>query len=149
MGHYSAIEYNIELNLEVPQRIMDAIYDKENVDGVDIERLFGSYQDRLDGVTPESNIVRTDTILIRSKAISKATYDDVTQLLELLKPYIVNKSDCLVVLRDEECTNIPIPCTFTPRCKGRILYSSWTIKGSQVVRKFQQGDPEDFYSWVS
>lgn len=152
MAYYSAFEYNIQLTEATPLEVVQAIAERKNYRGIDIDRLFGSYQKELDGVEPQVSLVPNDQgMLIRSKAISKATSDDVRELLELLAPHILNQDEVLVVQRGEDCDDVPNvhenPWGPVPD-RGRISYFEWKVVRGQPVSLQQQGEPSDKFDWA-
>lgn len=152
MGYYSAFEYNIQLSMATPLEVVAAITHQVDYRGIDIDRLFGAYQTKLDGVEPAKNIEANDAgLLIRSKAISKAVSSDVAELLTLLAPYILNRDETLVVQRGEDCADVPNghDNPWAPSSEyGRISYKEWRVVHGQPVSLQQTGEPSDKYSWV-
>lgn len=153
MAYYSAFEYNIQLSVATPLEVVQSIAERKNYRGIDIDRLFGAYLNKLDRVTPAVSLVPNDNgLLIRSKAISKAISSDVRELLELLAPYILNLDEVLVVHRGEDCDDVPNvhenPWGPVPD-RGRISYFEWKVVHGQPVSLQQQGEPGDKFDWVS
>lgn len=152
MGYYSAFEYNIQLSEATPLEVVQAITAQEDYRGIDIDRLFGSYQTELDHVEPVVSLTPNDQgLLIRSKAISKATSSDVNELLTLLAPYILNLDETLVVQRGEDCAECPDGYTnsWAPSpSHARISYLEWRVVQGQPVSLWKNGEPSDKYDWV-
>ncbi|QQO90208.1 hypothetical protein pEaSNUABM5_00066 [Erwinia phage pEa_SNUABM_5] len=153
MAYYSAFEYNIQLSVATPLEVVQSIAERKNYRGIDIDRLFGAYLHQLDHVTPAVSLVPNDSgLLIRSKAISKATSSDVRELLELLAPHILNRDEVLVIHRGEDCDDVPNahenPWGPVPD-RGRISYFEWKVVRGQPVSLQQQGEPSDKFDWVS
>lgn len=152
MAYYSAFEYNIQLSAATPLEVVQSIAERKNYRGIDIDRLFGAYLNKLDRVTPAISLVPNDSgLLIRSKAISKAVSSDVRELLELLAPHILNLDEVLVVQRGEDCDDVPNvhenPWGPVP-ARGRISYFEWKVVHGQAVSLQQQGEPSDKFDWV-
>jgi len=152
VGYYSAFEYNIQLSTATPLEVVQAITEQKNYRGIDIDRLFGAYQKDIDGVAPVVSLVPNDHgLLIRSKAISKAVSSDVSDLLAMLAPYILNRDEVLVVQRGEDCDDVPNGHTnmWAPDNDfGRISYLEWKVVHGQPVSLQQQGEPSDKFDWA-